>query len=99
MVRYTSVVSADDFIIAVVVITALGFDFTNGFHDTGNAMATSIVTSALPPRIAVALSGVLNLRSSRSAWPQRLRAASSTPAWSRRRSCLPAWSAASRGTC
>jgi inorganic phosphate transporter, PiT family len=45
----------------LVVITALGFDFTNGFHDTGNAMATSIATGALPPRIAVALSGVLNL--------------------------------------
>ena len=53
--------SADDFIIAIVVITALGFDFTNGFHDTGNAMATSIATSALPPRVAVAMSGVLNL--------------------------------------
>ena len=46
---------------ALVVVTALGFDFTNGFHDTGNAMATSIATGALPPRIAVALSGVLNL--------------------------------------
>jgi PiT family inorganic phosphate transporter len=44
-----------------VVITALGFDFTNGFHDTGNAMATSIATKALEPRVAVALSGVLNL--------------------------------------
>jgi PiT family inorganic phosphate transporter len=39
----------------------LGFDFTNGFHDTGNAMATSIATGALSPRVAVALSGVLNL--------------------------------------
>ncbi|WP_349259491.1 inorganic phosphate transporter [Actinospica sp.] len=46
---------------ALVVVTALGFDFTNGFHDTGNAMAASIATGALPPRIAVALSGVLNL--------------------------------------
>jgi PiT family inorganic phosphate transporter len=45
----------------LVVITALGFDFTNGFHDTGNAMATSIATGALPPRVAVAISGVLNL--------------------------------------
>jgi PiT family inorganic phosphate transporter len=45
----------------LVVITALSFDFTNGFHDTGNAMATSIATGALPPKIAVALSGVLNL--------------------------------------
>jgi PiT family inorganic phosphate transporter len=45
----------------LVVMTALAFDFTNGFHDTGNAMATSIATGALPPRIAVALSGLLNL--------------------------------------
>jgi inorganic phosphate transporter, PiT family len=48
-------------VLVLVVITALGFDFTNGFHDTGNAMATSIATGALPPRVAVALSGVLNL--------------------------------------
>jgi PiT family inorganic phosphate transporter len=48
-------------ILVLVVITALAFDFTNGFHDTGNAMATSIATGALPPRIAVAVSGLLNL--------------------------------------
>ncbi|NUR61777.1 MAG: inorganic phosphate transporter [Catenulispora sp.] len=48
-------------LLALVVATALGFDFTNGFHDTGNAMATSIATGALPPRIAVAVSSVLNL--------------------------------------
>jgi inorganic phosphate transporter, PiT family len=48
-------------ILVLVVITALGFDFTNGFHDTGNAMATSIATKALGPRTAVAISGVLNL--------------------------------------
>jgi inorganic phosphate transporter, PiT family len=48
-------------ILVLVVITALGFDFTNGFHDTGNAMATSIATKALEPRVAVAQSGVLNL--------------------------------------
>jgi PiT family inorganic phosphate transporter len=48
-------------ILVLVVITALGFDFTNGFHDTGNAMATSIATKALEPRVAVALSCVLNL--------------------------------------
>ena len=51
----------NDVILVLVVITALAFDFTNGFHDTGNAMATSIATGALPPRVAVALSGVLNL--------------------------------------
>jgi PiT family inorganic phosphate transporter len=51
----------NDFVLVLVVITALAFDFTNGFHDTGNAMATSIATKALNPRVAVALSGVLNL--------------------------------------
>jgi inorganic phosphate transporter, PiT family len=51
----------NDFIITVVVVTALAFDFTNGFHDTANAMATSIATRALRPRIAVGLSAVLNL--------------------------------------
>jgi PiT family inorganic phosphate transporter len=50
----------NDAVLVLVVIVALCFDFTNGFHDTGNAMATSIATKALPPRIAVALSGVLN---------------------------------------
>lgn len=48
-------------ILGLVVVTALAFDFTNGFHDTGNAMATSIATGALSPRTAVALSAVLNL--------------------------------------
>jgi PiT family inorganic phosphate transporter len=48
-------------ILALVVVTALGFDFTNGFHDTANAMATSIATHALRPKVAVLLSGVLNL--------------------------------------
>jgi PiT family inorganic phosphate transporter len=47
--------------VLVVVTTALAFDFTNGFHDTANAMATSIATGALKPRVAVAISGVLNL--------------------------------------
>jgi PiT family inorganic phosphate transporter len=47
--------------LALVVVTALAFDFTNGFHDTANAMATSIATRALRPKTAVALAGVLNL--------------------------------------
>jgi inorganic phosphate transporter, PiT family len=50
-----------DVIVLVVIITALAFDFTNGFHDTANAMATSIATGALKPKTAVAISGVLNL--------------------------------------
>ena len=48
-------------IVYVVVITALAFDFTNGFHDTANAMATSIATGALKPRWAVSIAGVLNV--------------------------------------
>jgi hypothetical protein len=46
--------------VAVAIVTALAFDFTNGFHDTANAMATSIATGALKPRTAVLVSGVLN---------------------------------------
>ena len=49
------------FLLIIVVITALAFDFTNGFHDTGNAMATSIASGALKPKAAVALSAILNL--------------------------------------
>ncbi|BBZ10609.1 inorganic phosphate transporter [Mycobacterium branderi] len=49
------------FLLIIVVITALAFDFTNGFHDTGNAMATSIASGALSPKAAVTLSAVLNL--------------------------------------
>jgi len=48
-------------ILGLVVVVALAFDFTNGFHDTGNAMAASIATGALAPRTAVLLSAVLNL--------------------------------------
>ena len=48
-------------IVIVVIVTALAFDFTNGFHDTANAMATSIATGALKPKVAVAISAVLNL--------------------------------------
>jgi PiT family inorganic phosphate transporter len=48
-------------IVVVVVMTALVFDFTNGFHDTANAMATSIATGALRPRVAVGVAAVLNL--------------------------------------
>jgi PiT family inorganic phosphate transporter len=50
-----------DLLLVIVVGTALAFDFTNGFHDTANAMATSIATRALPPRVAVGLSAVLNV--------------------------------------
>ena len=45
----------------VVVVVALGFDFTNGFHDTANAVATSVSTRALSPRAAVFVAAVANL--------------------------------------
>ena len=49
-----------DLILVIVVATALVFDFTNGFHDTANVVATSISTHAMPPRIAVAYAAVFN---------------------------------------
>ena len=48
----------DDVILVIVVATALAFDFTNGFHDTANVVATSISTRALPPRIAIGLASL-----------------------------------------
>jgi len=49
------------FLVAVVILTALFFDFTNGFHDSANAMATSVATGALRPRTAVLIAAVLNV--------------------------------------
>ena len=51
----------DTALLVLVIVMAVSFDFTNGFHDTANAMATSIATGALKPRAAVALSGVCAL--------------------------------------
>ena len=49
-----------DLVLIIVVATALAFDFTNGFHDTANAVATSISTRAMTPRVAVSLAAILN---------------------------------------
>src|SRR5919109_4640777 len=51
----------NDVLLVVVVAIALGFDFTNGFHDTANAVATSVSTRALTPRMAVLIASVANL--------------------------------------
>src|SRR5215210_2188567 len=48
-------------LLILTIAVALFFDFTNGFHDTANAIGTAIGTRALPPRVAVGLSAVLNL--------------------------------------
>ena len=50
----------DNLVLVIVVGTALAFDFTNGFHDTANVVATSISTRAMSPRIAIAYASVLN---------------------------------------
>jgi PiT family inorganic phosphate transporter len=47
--------------IVVVIVVALGFDYTNGFHDAANAIATSVATRALTPRVALAMAAVMNL--------------------------------------
>jgi PiT family inorganic phosphate transporter len=51
----------DNVLLVLVVLVALGFDFTNGFHDTANAVATSVSTRALSPRLAVLVAALANL--------------------------------------
>jgi len=53
-------VDSGDVIVVLVVVAALSFDFTNGFHDTANAMATTIATGALRPKLAVTIAALLN---------------------------------------
>ncbi len=53
--------TATGFLVATVIVTALFFDFTNGFHDSANAMATSVATGALQPRVAVLIAAILNV--------------------------------------
>jgi PiT family inorganic phosphate transporter len=49
------------FVVSLVIVTALFFDFTNGFHDSANAMATSVATGALQPKTAVLIAAILNV--------------------------------------
>ena len=49
-----------DLLLVIVVVAALAFDFTNGFHDTANVVASSISTRALSPRTAVLIAAALN---------------------------------------
>jgi PiT family inorganic phosphate transporter len=48
------------YLIFTVIILALVFDFINGFHDTANAIATSVSTRAIPPRVAIIMAAILN---------------------------------------
>ena len=54
-----------DVLLLITILIAVGIDFTNGFHDTANAIATSVSTRALSPRMAVLISSVLDLGSRR----------------------------------
>ena len=59
--RRSSSRTGDLTLLVVVIVVALAFDFTNGFHDTANAVATSVSTRALSPRLAVLIAAVANL--------------------------------------
>ncbi|MDO5722447.1 MAG: inorganic phosphate transporter [Actinomycetaceae bacterium] len=48
-------------LVVLVIVIALGFDYTNGFHDAANAIATSVSTRALTPRAALAMAAVMNI--------------------------------------
>ncbi|MDO5034891.1 MAG: inorganic phosphate transporter [Actinomycetaceae bacterium] len=49
------------FLVVLVIVIALGFDFTNGFHDAANAIATSVSTRALTPRVALGMAAIMNV--------------------------------------
>ncbi|MER6977893.1 inorganic phosphate transporter [Streptomyces carpinensis] len=51
----------DTFVLTLTILVALGFAYTNGFHDSANAIATSVSTRALTPRAALAMAAVMNL--------------------------------------
>ncbi len=48
-------------LVVIIIVVALGFDYTNGFHDSANAIATSVSTKALTPRVALAMAAVANV--------------------------------------
>lgn len=47
-------------LVIAVIVLAVSFDFINGFHDTANAIATTVSTKALPPKTAIALAAIMN---------------------------------------
>ena len=84
-----------EIIVVIVVATALIFDFTNGFHDTANVVATSISTRAMPPKLAVGYASILNFVGASSSPESRF--SSSTGSWAGcARSRLRAASASAR---
>ena len=90
----------DDVILVIVIGTALVFDFTNGFHDTANVVATSISTRAMSPRVAVGFAAILNFVGAFISIAVAATIAEDVveATRSRRRSSSPAWSGRSPGT-
>ena len=86
--------------LVAVVVVALFFDFTNGFHDTANSIATSVSTRAFSPRNAVAMAAILNFVGAFISFKVAATVAKGIvdPPRSRSASCSPASSARSRGT-
>jgi phosphate transporter family protein len=86
-------VNESELLLVIVVATALVFDFTNGFHDTANAMATSIATRALRPKVAVALCAALNFAGAFPVHQGRRDDLASSPSrwWPTERCTSPAW--------
>ena len=89
-------------IVIAVVVVALVFDYTNGFHDAANAIATSVSTRALTPRVALGLAAVMNFvgaflgqKVATTVSDVDLAAVAAPPGWW---SCWPACSARSPGT-
>ena len=87
-------------IVIAVVVIALVFDYTNGFHDAANAIATSVSTRALTPRVALGMAAVMNfvgafLGQSRPDGQRGDLRRDGSQAWS---SSWPVWSAPSPGT-
>src|SRR5215813_7433567 len=59
-VAATGGISSSLLFLILTILVALSFDFTNGLHDTANAVATSISTRVLPPLVAIGMAAVLN---------------------------------------
>ena len=95
--------SAELIAVLAVIVVALAFDYTNGFHDAANAIATSVSTRALTPRVALAMAAIGNFIGAHLGHEGRRDGRQrpghpAAPAWPAWASSSPAWSAPSAGT-
>jgi PiT family inorganic phosphate transporter len=89
-----------DLLLVIVIVAALAFDFTNGFHDTANVVASSISTRALSPRSAITVASLLNFAGAFTSLKVAATIATGiiSPADVTETIISRAWSARSRGT-